>query len=151
MRIIQWTLKMWSLKCENHSVDTEHMIKMWSLKHENHSVDTKNVISQTWESFSGHEMSKFWLQLEDPTQVYEYVLFQTLPLFLIIFQLAFLRNLDSSFSSASFLHAVVRWKGLVETKEGSLELCGTFVTKLCPSLKLNCQGSFQFDENPSSR
>ena len=68
----------------------------------------KNMNSQTRESFSGHEMSKFWLQLEDPTQVYEYVLFQTLPLFLIIFQLAFLRNLDSSFPSASFLHAVVR-------------------------------------------
>ena len=35
----------------------------------------KNMNSQTRESFSGHEMSAFWLQLEDPTQVYEYVLF----------------------------------------------------------------------------
>ena len=35
----------------------------------------KNMNSQTRESFSGHEMSAFWLQLEDPTQVYEYVMF----------------------------------------------------------------------------
>ena len=41
-------------------------------------------------------------------------------------------GLDSSFNKCTFLHAVVRWKGLVETK---LCFC-TFVTRLCPSLKL---------------